>query len=124
MADINTASRERVASINAGAQLGADQMAMAHEQNQTALAASHAAQQDIRQHGLEIEQQAFQQQAQQVQSQIAAQQQAAQAEQQATQQAQQTGLEHAATMQQNDQQNQQALAQQAVVPPTPPTGAI
>jgi len=124
MADINNASRERVASINAGAQLGADQMAMAHEQNQTALAASHAAQQDIRQHGLEIEQQAFQQQAQQVQSQIAAQQQAAQAEQQATQQAQQTGLEHAATMQQNDQQNQQALAQQAAVPPTPQTGAI
>ena len=124
MADINNASRERVASINAGAQLGADQMAMAHEQNQTALAASNAAQQDIRQHGLEIEQQAFQQQAQQVQSQIAAQQQAAQAEQQATQQAQQTGLEHAVTMQQNDQQNQQALAQQAIVPPTPPTGAI
>jgi hypothetical protein len=121
MADINNASRERVASINAGAQLGADQMAMAHEQNQTALEASHAAQQDIRQHGLEIEQQAFQAQAQQVQSQIAAQQQAAQAEQQAQQQAQQTGLEHAATMQQNDQQNQQAA-----VPPisTPPTGAI
>jgi len=135
MADINNASRERVASITAGAQLGADQMAMAHEQNQTALAASHAAQQDIRQHGLEIEQQAFQAQAQQVQSQIAAQQQAAQAqqqaqqqaaqsEQQATQQAQQTGLEHAAATQQNDQQHQQTLEQQAAVPPTPPTGAI
>ena len=119
MADINNASRERVASITAGAQLGADQMAMAHEQNQTALAASHAAQQDIRQHGLEIEQQAFQAQAQQVQSQIAAQQQQVQAEQAAQQQAQQTGLEHAATMQQNEQQNQQAA-----VPPTPPTGAI
>ena len=119
MADINNASRERVASITAGAQLGADQMAMAHEQNQTALEASHAAQQDIRQHGLEIEQQAFQAQAQQVQSQIAAQQQQVQAEQAAQQQAQQTGLEHAATMQQNDQQNQQAA-----VPPTPPTGAI
>ena len=119
MADINNASRERVASITAGAQLGADQMAMAHEQNQTALEASHAAQQDIRQHGLEIEQQAFQAQAQQVQSQIAAQQQQVQAEQAAQQQAQQTGLEHAATMQQNEQQNQQAA-----VPPTPPTGAI
>jgi len=125
MADINNASRERVASINAGAQLGADQMAMAHEQNQTALEASHAAQQDIRQHGLEIEQQAFQQQAQQVQAQISAQQQATQAEQQAQQQAQQTGLEHAATMQQNDQQHQQALQQAAAQPPTtPPTGAI
>ena len=124
MADINNASRERVAAINAHAQLTADQMAMAHEQNQTALEASHAAQQDIRQHGLAVEQQAFQSQAAQVQAQIAAQQQAAQAEQQATQQAQQTGLEHAATMQQNDQQHQQALAQQAAVPPTPPTGAI
>jgi hypothetical protein len=113
MADINNASRERVASINAGAQLGADQMAMAHEQNQTALEASHAAQQEIRQHGLEIEQQAFQAQAQQVQQQIAA------------QQAQnQTGLEHAAAMQQADQAHQQALQQQAVAPQptTPPTG--
>jgi hypothetical protein len=112
MADINNASRERVASINAGAQLGSDQMAMAHEQNQTALEASHAAQQEIRQHGLEIEQQAFQQQAAQVQQQIAA------------QQAQnQTGLEHAAAMQQADQAHQQALQQQAAAPqPTPPQG--
>ena len=122
MADINNASRERVASITAGAQLGADQMAMAHEQNQTALEASHAAQQDIRQHGLEIEQQAFQQQAQQVQQQIAAQQAAQQAEQQATIQAQQTGLEHAAAMEQAAAQPQQpTLAPQQ---PTPPTGAI
>jgi len=135
MADINNASRERVAAISANAQLSADQMAMAHEQNQTAMEASHAAQQDIRQHGLEIEQQVFQQQAQQVQSQIsaqqqeaqaqqAAQQQSAQAEQAAQQQAQQTGLEHAATLQQNDQQHQQTLEQQAAQPPTPPTGAI
>jgi hypothetical protein len=127
MADINNASRERVASINAGAQLGADQMAMAHEQNQTALEASHAAQQDIRQHGLEIEQQAFQAQAAQVQQQIAAQQAQNQAAQQAAQQAQQTGLEHAAAMQQADQAHQQTLQQQAVAAPqptTPPTGAI
>jgi hypothetical protein len=125
MADINNSSRERVASINAGAQLGADQMAMAHEQNMTALQASHAAQQEIRQHGIEIEQQAFQAQAQQVQAQIEAQNQAAQAEQAAQQQMQQTGLEHAAALQQNDQQNQQALQQQAAAPPpiTPPTGA-
>ena len=77
MADINNSSRERVATIAADAQLSADQLAMAHEQNQTALAASNAAQQDIRQHGLEIEQEAFRQQAQAVQQQIAAQQQAA-----------------------------------------------
>jgi len=112
MADINNASRERVASINAQAALSQDQMAMAHEQNQTALEASHAAQQDIRQHGLEIEQQQFKQQAQAVQQQIGSQQ-----------QAQQSGLEHAQTMQQNDQTHQQALEQQAAAPqPTPPQG--
>jgi hypothetical protein len=77
MADINNASRERIAYINAQQQFDADQQAMAHEQNQTALAASHAAQQEIRQHGLEIEKKQFEQQAQAVQSQIEAQQQAA-----------------------------------------------
>ena len=123
MADINNASRERVASINAKAQLDQDQMAMAHEQNQTALEASHAAQQDIRQHGLEIEQQQFKQQAQAVQQQIGSQQQQDQQSQQAQQQAQQAGLEHAQTMQQNDQTHQQALEQQAAAPqPTPPQG--
>ena len=109
MADINNASRERVAMIAAQQQLTSDQAAMAHEQNMTALEASHAAQQDIRQHGLEIEQQQFQQQAQAVQGQIDAQQ-----------QAQQSGLDHAQTMQQNDQQHQQALEQQQS---TPLTGA-
>ena len=124
MADINNASRERVASIAAQAGLNSDQMAMAHEQNLTALEASHQAQQDIRQHGLEIEQQQFQKQAEQVQQQISAQQQAQQQAQGAQQQAQQSGLEHAQTLQQNDQQHQQALEQQAAAPqPTPPTGA-
>jgi len=124
MADINNASRERVASIAAQAGLNSDQMAMAHEQNLTALEASHQAQQDIRQHGLEIEQQQFQKQAEQVQQQISAQQQAQQQAQGAQQQAQQSGLEHAQTLQQNNQQHQQALEQQAAAPqPTPPTGA-
>jgi hypothetical protein len=102
MADINNSSRERVAAIAANAQLNADQLAMAHEQNQTALQASHAAQQDIRQHGLEIEQEAFRQQAQQVQQQISAQQQAGQ----------------------SAQEHQQALQQQAAAAPqtTPPQG--
>ena len=101
MADINNSSRERVAAISAKAQLDADQLAMAHEQNQTALQASHAAQQDIRQHGLEIEQEAFRQQAQQVQQQISAQQQA----------------------NQSAQDHQQALQQQAAAPqPTPTEG--
>ena len=101
MADINNSSRERVAAIAANAQLNADQLAMAHEQNQTALQASHAAQQDLRQHGLEIEQEAFRQQAQQVQQQISAQQQAGQ----------------------SAQEHQQALQQQAAAPQTtPPQG--
>jgi hypothetical protein len=112
MADINNASRERVASINAQAGLTADQMVMAHEQNQTALEASHQAQMDIRKHGLEIEQQAFQQQAQAVQQQLAAEQ-----------QARQTNLENQAAMQQADQAHQQALQQQAASQPTtPPQG--
>jgi hypothetical protein len=112
MADINNASRERVATINANLALTQDQMALAHEQNLTAMEASNQAQTDIRNHGLEIEQQQFQKQAEHVASQIAAQQ-----------QAQQTGLEHQAAIQQADQQHQQALQQQALQQPTtPPTG--
>jgi len=111
MADINNASRERVASIQAKAGLTSDQMAMAHEQNLTALEASNQAQTEIRQHGLEVQQQAFQQQAQQVQQQIAAQQQADQAR-----------LAHAHALQQNEQQHQQALQQQSALPqPQTPT---
>jgi hypothetical protein len=70
MADINNASRERVAMINAQQQLDAGQMALAHEQNQTALQASQAAQKEIMNHGLEIEKRAFDQQAQQVQTEL------------------------------------------------------
>jgi hypothetical protein len=112
MADINNASRERVATINADAQLSQDQMAMAHEQNLTAMEASHAAQQELRQHGLEVEKKQFEQQAQAVQQQIGAQQ-----------QAEQTGLEHATAMQQNNQVHQQTLEQQAAAP-QPPKGTI
>jgi len=80
--------------------LSKDQMAMAHEQNMTALTASQAAQQELNQHGLEIEKRQFEQQAQQVQQQLAAQQ-----------QAEQTQLEHAAAMQQKQTQQ-------------PPTGEV
>jgi hypothetical protein len=111
MADINNASRERVAMIAAQQQLTADQEAMAHEQNMTALEASHAAQQELQSHGLEIEKHQFEQQAQTVQKQIDAQQ-----------QAQQTGLDHAAMLQQNDQTHQQTLEQLAAQPTTPPQG--
>jgi hypothetical protein len=67
LADVNNASRERVAAINAQAGLTADQMAMAHEQNQTAFQASNAAQQELTRHGLDIEKRAFEQQAAQTQ---------------------------------------------------------
>ena len=70
MADINNASRERVAMINAQQQLDAGQMALAHKQNQTAMQASQAAQKEIMNHGLEIEKRVFDQQAQQVQTEL------------------------------------------------------
>jgi 4'-phosphopantetheinyl transferase EntD len=74
--------------------------------------ASQAAQQELRQHGLEIEKRQCEEQAQAVQKQIAAQQ-----------QQEQTGLEHAAAVQQADQSHVQALQQLAAQPPKP-TGAI
>ena len=102
MADINNASRERIASIQAQTGLTADQLAMAHEQNLTALEASHQAQTDIRQHGIDVEQAAFQQQAAMVNAQIKAQQDAALA----------------------NQQHQQALQQQQATAPQPATPPI
>ena len=106
LADINNSSRERVATISAQASLTADQMALAHEQNQTALQASQAAQQEIRQHGLEIQRQTFEDQIARTQ----------------------TGLSHAAELQKNNQLHQQTLQQQqqaaTLQPPTPPQGAI
>jgi chaperonin GroES len=119
LADINNSSRERVASINAHAQLTADEMAMQHEQEQTALMASHEAQQDIRQHGLEIEQQTFTHQAQMAQQ---AAQQAAQADQQRRQHVVdlvQQQLDNKAAMQQ--QQMQQAQQPAAPQEPQQPT---
>jgi hypothetical protein len=112
LADINNSSRERIAQIAADMGLTQDQMAMMHEHDLTALEATNAAEQDLRQHGLEAERSQMSNEAQQVQQQIAAQQ-----------QAQQTGLEHATAMQQNDQTHQQALQQLAAQPPKP-TGAI
>jgi len=105
MADINNASRERIANLQAHVGLTADQMALAHEQNMTAMEASHQAQADIRQHGISVEQQMFQQQADQAKAQIDAQQ-----------QAQLSNQEHQQTL----VQQQQAAQQQ---PQTPPTGA-
>ena len=112
LADINNSSRERVAQMGANIQLSQEQERMAYEHAMTALEATNAAEQDIRQHGLEVERNQMANEAAQVQQQIAAQQ-----------QAQQTGLEHATAMQQADQSHVQALQQLAAQPPKP-TGAI
>jgi len=76
MANINNSARERVAYIQAGAEMDQQQAQLEHEQNMSAIEAIDAASADIRQHGLAIEQQNFQQQADMVN------QQAAQAQQQ------------------------------------------
>jgi len=108
MANINNSARERIATITAGAQMDQQQLQLEHEQDMSATQAIDAANEDIRQHGLAIQQQAFQQQAQQVNQQAQAQQQAAQ------QQAQ-----HQNTMQ---QQAAQQAAQPAQQPQQPPVG--
>ena len=107
MANINNAARERVAMITAGAQMDQQQAQLEHEQDMSAMQAINAANQDIRQHGLAIEQQNFQNQAQMVQQ---------QAQQDAQYQAQ-AGLadqQHQQTLQQNEQSNMQQMQQ----PPT------
>ena len=80
LASINNASRERIADINAGVQMDGMQMQLEAEQAQSAIQAINAADEDIRKHGLAIEQQAFQQQADAVQAAIQAQQQPPQGE--------------------------------------------
>ena len=123
MANINNAAKERVAMITAGAQMDQQQQQLEHEQAISAIDAIKASDADIRQHGLAIQQQAFQAQADQIAQQADAQKQAAIADQQHQQQVQQTGLDHASTLQQNDQTHQQALEQLAAAPqPTPPQG--
>ena len=129
MADINNASRERVATINANTALSSEQIAMAREQNQTALEASHQAQMDIHQHGINIEQQAFQHQADAVKAHITSQQQS-QLEQQKHQQAMQQQAVQPAPI--NPAAGSPAPMAPAIpaapetpqVSPTPPTGAI
>jgi hypothetical protein len=109
LANINNAARERVAMISAGAQMDQQQRQLEHEQNLSAMEATIAAENDIRQHGLEVQKQAFEQQSAQVQNQIEAEHQA----QMAQQEQQQTAQQHAQQMMQNDQQHQQQMEQQA-----------
>ena len=122
MANINNAARERVAMITAGAQMDQQQMQLEHEQDMSAMEAINAANQDIRQHGLAIEQQNFQQQADMVQQKAQQdaqfQAQAGLANQQHMQQLQQNDQQHQQQLQQNDQQQQGALEQAAQQQPT------
>jgi len=104
LADINNSSRERIAEISAKMALNSDQVNMQHEQDMLARQATMEAEQSIRDHGIEIQQQQFQHD-----SDIVKQQAQAAADQQ------QSTLE---TQQQAGLQQQQADLQ----PPTPPQG--
>jgi hypothetical protein len=106
LANINNAAKERVAMIGAGAQMDQQQRQLEHEQNISAMQATIAAENDIRQHGLEVQKQAFEQQSAQVQNQIEAEQAAQQHQQQLMQ-----------SDQQHQQQMEQQAAQQAAQPP-------
>ena len=107
MANINNAAKERVAMITAGAQMDSIQAQLEADQDKSAMEAIAAASQDIRQHGLAVQQQAFEQQAQQTQKQIELQN----AQQQHQQELQQNAQQHAQSLQQADQQHQQQMAQ-------------
>jgi hypothetical protein len=109
MANINNAAKERVAMIGAQTQMSQQQIALDSEQNQSAMEAINASNVDIRQHGLAVQQQTFQQQAEQVKNQITMQN----TQQQHEQELQQADQQHQQSLQQADQQHQQAMAQAA-----------
>lgn len=109
IADLNNSSRERVASISANAQLSADQLAVQHEQDLTALTATQQAEADIRQHGIEIQQQVFEHAAQMAQAAAANAQEADMQRRQHAKELLQQGMQHFAdaNSQQTDIANQQ-----------------
>jgi hypothetical protein len=121
MANINNAARERVAMITAGAQMDQQQMQLDHEQNMSAIEAINASDADIRQHGLAVEQQNFQNQADQVAKQAQTQQQAALAQQQHEQQLQQQAFQAQNQSIQSQQDHGQALQQANLQPPQQPS---
>ena len=84
LANINNDSRERIAAISKGFEMDALQRQLQHEQQMSAIDAINAADKDIRQHGIDVEQQAFQQQAAMVQAAIDAEQKAMSAAQPTT----------------------------------------
>ena len=112
MANINNAARERIAMITTGAQMDQQQQQLEHEENLAALEATQAAEQDIRQHGIQTRQQMFQAQADQVNQQAQAQQQAALVQQQHEQQLQQQNAQAQQQAFQSQQEHQQTLQQQ------------
>ena len=124
LANINNASRERVAIINAQGQLTSQQAMLEHEQNMNAIEAINAAEADLRQHGLAVEQKVFDQQASQVQKAIELEQQREQANRQHAQSLQQQAFQAQTQSMQADQQHQRALEQQALQPQQPPTGEV
>lgn len=67
MANINNASRERIAAMQVGAQIDGMQAQLEQEQIMSAIDAINTADEDIRKHGIAVEQQAFDQEAQLVQ---------------------------------------------------------
>jgi hypothetical protein len=75
MANINNASRERIAAMQVGSELDGMQRQLEHEQAMSAIDAINTADADIRKHGIAVEQEAFRQQAAAVQAAIDAQQQ-------------------------------------------------
>jgi len=113
MANINNAAKERIALIGANAQMDQQQRQLEAEQNRSAMEAINASNQDIRQHGLTVQQQAFDQQAQQVQAQIEAQKHA--------QAVQQSAQQHQQSIEQKEIEHQQQLAQMQQ-PPQPQEG--
>jgi hypothetical protein len=122
MANINNSAKERVAMINAGAQMDQQQAQLEHEQISSAIDAIKASDADIRQHGLTVQQQAFQAQADQVAQQAQAQRQAALAQQQHEQQMQQQGFQAQNQAMQAGLEHQQTLEQQAATPQPPTEG--
>ena len=128
MANINNAAKERVAQINAGVQLTQQQAQMEHEQNTSAVEAMRVAENDIRQHGLQIQQAEFQKQADQVNQQAQAERDAALARQEHEQAMQQQAIQQQAGAIQPEPAPAAPLDQAApqlaaeAPQPTPPTG--
>jgi hypothetical protein len=122
LANINNAAKERVASISAGAQFTQQQSQIEHEQTMAAVEAIETARQDIRQHGIAVEQQAFQNQAAQIQSDIQTRQKAVMAEQQHRQQLEQQVLQQQAQQMSQLQQAPQQPSEVFQEEQQPPTG--